>query len=202
MATGEISITPESGANEVNSNATFVADTRASQFTVQVFAGGLLSAFGHSPTITIRGFTGEARVNPEDVAHSYLKITIQADSLSVRDDISDKDRREIERTMREEILETSAYPEIVYECSQFAGSATGEGQYSVTLEGDLTLHGVTRPQSVAAKVAVMGDTLRAFGSFTILQTDYDLKLVNIAGGALKVKDELKFSFNMLARKKE
>jgi hypothetical protein len=55
---------------------------------------------------------------------------------------------------------------------------------------------------VAAKVAVMGDTLRAFGSFTILQTDYDLKLVNIAGGALKVKDELKFSFNMLARKKE
>jgi polyisoprenoid-binding protein YceI len=66
----------------------------------------------------------------------------------------------------------------------------------------LTLHGVTRPQPLAAKVAVIGDTLRAFGSFTISQTDYDLKLVNIAGGALKVKDELKFSFNILARKKE
>jgi polyisoprenoid-binding protein YceI len=180
----------------------YVADTRASQFTVQVFAGGLLSAFGHNPTIAIRGFAGEARVNPADVARSYFKITIQADSLSVRDDISDKDRREIERTMREDVLETSAYPEIVYECSQFDGSATGEGQYSVMLNGDLTLHGVTRPQPVAAKVAVIGDTLRAFGSFTILQTDYDLTLVNIAGGALKVKDELKFSFNILARKKE
>jgi polyisoprenoid-binding protein YceI len=180
----------------------YVADTRASQFTVQVSAGGLLSAFGHNPTIAIRSFSGEAQVNPENVAHSSLKVTIQADSLAVRDDISDKDRREIERLMKEEILETSAYPEIVYECSNIAATAAGEGQYSVMLNGDLTLHGITRHQSVAARVAVIGDTLRAFGNFTILQTDYDLKLVTVAGGALKVKDELKFSFNILARKKE
>ena len=34
----------------------------------------------------------------------------------------------------------------------------------------------------------------------MLQTDYDLKLASVAGGALKVKDELKFSFNILARR--
>jgi hypothetical protein len=51
-------------------------------------------------------------------------------------------------------------------------------------------------------VAMTGDSLRAFGTFSLLQTDYDLKLVTIAGGALKVKDELKFSFNIVARKKE
>jgi hypothetical protein len=48
-------------------------DARASQFTVQVFAGGLLSAFGHSPTIAIRDFSGEAEVNPDDLERSRLK---------------------------------------------------------------------------------------------------------------------------------
>jgi polyisoprenoid-binding protein YceI len=180
----------------------YVTDARASQFTVQVSAGGLLSAFGHSPTISIRDFSGEAEVDLEDIAHSSLKITIKSDSLAVRDDISDKDRREIERVMKTEILETEAYPEVIYECSKIAANKTGEGQYSVILNGDLTMHGITHSQPVTARVAVTGDSLRAFGNFLLLQTDYDLKLVTIAGGALKVKDELKFSFNIVARKKE
>ncbi|MGA9509511.1 MAG: YceI family protein [Candidatus Sulfotelmatobacter sp.] len=180
----------------------YVADARASQFTVQVFSGGLLSAFGHSPTIAIRDFSGAAEVDLEDISHSSLRVTIKADSLAVRDDMSDKDQREIERAMKMEILETDVYPEIVYECSKITANKAGEGQYSVTLNGDLIMHGITRAQPVAARVAVTGDSLRAFGNFSLLQTDYDLKLVTIVGGALKVKDELKFSFNIVARKKE
>jgi polyisoprenoid-binding protein YceI len=180
----------------------YVADARASQFTVQVFSGGMLSAFGHSPTIEIRDLSGEAEVDPDVIAHSSLKVAIKADSLAVSDDISDKDRREIERAMKMEILETDAYPEIVYECSKITANKAGEGQYSVTLNGDLTMHGITHSQPVTARVAVTGDSLRAFGNFSLRQTDYDLKLITIAGGALKVKDELKFSFNILARRKE
>ncbi len=179
----------------------YVADLRASQFTVQVFAGGVLSAFGHSPNIAIRDFTAEAEVNPDHPEQASLKVVIQAASLSVKDDISDKDKREIERTMQQEILEVSSYPEIVYECSSVTTTKAGEGQYSVTLNGDLTMHGVTHPQAVPARVALTGDSLRAFGMFSLRQTDYDLKLASVAGGALKVKDELKFSFNILARKK-
>ena len=82
----------------------YLTDTRASQFTVQVFSGGLLSAFGHNPTIAIRDFSGEAEVNPDDLEQSSLKVTIKAESLAVKDDISDKDRREIERTMQRRFL--------------------------------------------------------------------------------------------------
>jgi polyisoprenoid-binding protein YceI len=169
---------------------------------VQVFSGGLLSAFGHSPTIAIRDFSGEAQVNPDDLERSSLKVAINPASLTVKDDISDKDRREMERAMQQEILETSAYPEIVYECLSIHATKAAEGQYSVTLNGELTLHGVTRSQTVPARVVLAEDSLRAFGTFSLLQTDYDLKLASVAGGALKVKDELKFSFNILARKKE
>jgi polyisoprenoid-binding protein YceI len=178
----------------------YLAEARTSQFTVQVFAGGVLSAFGHSPTIVIRDFSAVVQLNSEDLTKSSLKVTINPESLAVRDEVPDKDRREIERTMKQEILETSAYPEIVYDCSNVAVSKTGEGQYSVTCNGDLTMQGITRSKSVSARVALGEDSLRAFGNFSILHSDYGLKLVTIAGGALKVKDELKFSFNILARK--
>ena len=99
----------------IETGVLFVTDARASQFTVQVFSGGLLSAFGHSPTIAIQDFAGEVRLNPDAIERSSLKVTVQAASLTVKDDVSDKDRREIERMMREEILETEAYPDIVFE---------------------------------------------------------------------------------------
>ena len=57
----------------------YVTDTRASQFTVQVFSGGLLSAFGHNPTIAITDFLGEAQVNVDDVERSSLRVTVKAD---------------------------------------------------------------------------------------------------------------------------
>jgi polyisoprenoid-binding protein YceI len=188
-------------ASSTETGIVYVADARASQFTVQVFAGGLLSAFGHSPTIAIRDFSGEAQANPADLAGSSLKITINPESMSVRDDISDQDRQEIERAMKQDVLKVSEYPVIVYECSKITASQAGAGQYSATLNGNLTMHGVTRPQPVTARVSLSEESLRAFGNFSILQSDYELKPVTVAGGALKVKDELKFSFNILARKK-
>lgn len=36
-----------------------IIDARQSKFVVQVFATGLLSAFGHNPRIVIRDFEGE-----------------------------------------------------------------------------------------------------------------------------------------------
>lgn len=179
----------------------YVLDTRASQFTVQVFSGGLLSAFGHSPTIAIRDFSGEAQMPSDHPEESSLRITISAASLAVRDDVSDKDKREIERVMQQEVLETSSYPEIVYDCSKAQVTKAGDGQYAVTLHGELSMHGVTRAQPIEAKVSLNEDVLRAFGVFSLRQTDYDLRLASVAGGALKVKDELKFSFHILARKK-
>jgi hypothetical protein len=53
---------------------------------------------------------------------------------------------------------------------------------------------------VPTRVFISGDTLKAAGSFSILQSDYGIKPVSVAGGSLKVKDEVKFVFDMVARK--
>ena len=103
----------------------------------------------------------------------------------------------MERVMQEEVLETDKYPEIVFESTAVSANANGR----VEIDGNLTLHGVTRRERLPAQLAVTGDMLRAFGDFAIRQTDYRIKLASVAGGALKLKDELKFTFDIVARRK-
>jgi len=43
-------------------------DPRASQFTVQAFASGLISAVAHSPKIAIREWSADVRFVPDTLA--------------------------------------------------------------------------------------------------------------------------------------
>lgn len=177
----------------------YVIDPMISRFTVKVTATGLLSSFGHSPTIQIRDFKGEIEFNPQALDHSSLQLVVRADSLSVADNISDKDRREIESQMCDQVLETSKYSEIVYATTQVSPQ-DGSSPNDVMLAGRLSLHGVIRPQRIPARLSLTGDLLRAFGEFPLRQSDYSIKPVSAVGGGLKVKDEVKFTFDIAARK--
>jgi len=181
--------------------ATYTIDAGISRFTVRAVANGLLSSLGHNPTVAIRDFEGQAKFSPDALEESQLTLRIRAASLAVTDNMSDKDRRELERTMHEEVLEDARYPEIIFESTQVSTSKAGDGQYFVNLVGTLTLHGVSRDQALTAQIALIGDLLRAHGEFTTRQSDYGIRPVTVAGGALKLKDELKCSFDIVARKK-
>jgi hypothetical protein len=50
-------------------------------------------------------------------------------------------------------------------------------------------------------VALGVDTFRAYGEFTLLQSDYSIKIASLAGATLKLQDELKFVFYVIGRKK-
>jgi polyisoprenoid-binding protein YceI len=175
-------------------------DAAASTFTAQAFAEGLLSAFGHDPVIGIKDFQGEAEFVADTFENASLKITINANSLTVVNDVKEKDRREIERTMRQEVLETGKYPEIVFQSSNVSLSRMGNNRYRARVIGDLTLHGVTQNNIwFNGEVTVTTDGLRAKGDFSVKQTDYKIKLVSVAAGTLRIKNEVKCSFDILAR---
>jgi polyisoprenoid-binding protein YceI len=178
----------------------YVIDGKASRFTVQAFATGMLARMGHNPTIGIRDFSGEMTFNPDQLEAGSFRLLVKTASLSVQDDISSKDLREMERLMNEEVLETAKFPEILYEAPNISVTKMTDTLCSATLNGKLTLHGVTRSQPIAVRVALFGSMLRASGDFSLDQTDYNIKLVSVAGGALKLKDELKFSFEIVARR--
>ena len=180
----------------------FIVDARASKFTVQAFATGILSAMGHNPKIGIGKFAGAVDFRSKTLEGRGLRLSIDANSLHVLDDISDKDRRELEKMMNEQVLEIAKYPEIVYEASVVNVTRLEGSLYSAALNGPLHFHGVTRNQSLTARVAEFGEMLRVSGDFTLKQSDYQIKPVIVGGGALKLKDELKFSFELVARAKQ
>jgi polyisoprenoid-binding protein YceI len=180
----------------------YVIDSRSSRFTVRAFATGLLAAIGHNPTIGIRDFGGVVEFNQEKFEAGFLKIVVKSSSLSVQDDISAKDLHEMECLMSQDVLETATYPEIFYESHSVSLTKTDDVFYSGTLKGNLTLHGVARSLPINVRVTLLGSLLRASGDFSLNQTDYEIKLVSVAGGALKLKDELKFSFEIVARREE
>ncbi|HET6977172.1 MAG TPA: YceI family protein [Pyrinomonadaceae bacterium] len=175
-------------------------DAAASTFTVQAFAEGLFSAFGHDPVLGIKDFHGEAEFVPGTFENASLKLSINANSLAVVNDVKEKDRQDIERMMRDEVLETGQYPEIVFQSNNISLSKSGPDRYRARVIGDLTLHGVTQKNIwLNGEVSFTPDGLRAKGDFTLKQSDYKIKLVSVAGGTLKIKNEVKGSFDILAR---
>jgi polyisoprenoid-binding protein YceI len=180
----------------------YVVDARASRFTVQAFATGLLSAMGHNPRIGIRTFTGEVDFSAEAAQAGGFRLSMKANSLGVLDDISDKDRRDIEKMMNDQVLEPSLYPDIVYRAPNVTITRVESSLFSAALAGTLDFHGVTRNQPITARIALFDEMIRASGEFSLNQSDYGIKPISVAGGTLKVKDELKFSFDMVARKQD
>ena len=189
----------------MDENATSIVcyklNSAQSKFTVQAFAAGFFSGFGHNPIIGIREFTGEVRFSPETLFDASLRLEINAKSLGVLDDVKEKDKREIERVMHDDVLETARFPEIIFQSTSTTLTKINDERYKAKIIGDLTMHGVTRNGLwIMPRLILNGDEITATGNFTLKQTDYGIKLVSIAAGALKLKDELEFKFNLVGSK--
>lgn len=185
-----------------NAAARYVLDKSSCKFTVKAFATGMLSALGHSPTFAVRDFAGEASFDPASATGASLVLRIRADSLEVMDDIKSKDRREMESTMNDSVVESAKYPEIVFDSTNVSSNKLSEGRFQVNVSGNLSLHGVTRPLTVPAQLAILGEEFRASGEIAISQSNFGIQPVSVAGGTLKLKDELKFTFDIVARKQD
>ena len=179
----------------------YAIDKRASQFTIQAFASGLISVVAHSPKIAVRDWEGEVQFVPDSVEDAHVSIRAKTGSLEVLDELSRDDRRQLHRVMYEEVLDIERFPEFTFESSAIEAKRQKESLFQCSLKGRLTLHGISNHQSFAAQVAFGVDSFRAYGEFTVLQTDYGITVAQIAGGTLKLQDELKCSFYVIGRKK-
>jgi len=180
----------------------YVAELSQSRFTVQAFATGMLSGLGHSPTFAVRDFTGELHFEPENPAESSVHLTVKADSLTLTDSVSAKDCEEIESRMRQEVLGTATYAEIVFHSIEVQADKIADDWYRLQIAGDLSLHGVKKRQPLDAQLRLWEDQARLSGRGTLLQSAYGIKPVSALGGMLKLKGELKLDFDIVWRKQE
>jgi polyisoprenoid-binding protein YceI len=164
-------------------------DASKSTATLQVKKSGVFSAFAHDHEIAAPLAGGTV-----DASGRTVELRFNSAALQVRDHgVSEKDRAEIQTTMLgSEVLDAQRYPEISFRSTSVVEA--GDGAWNV--QGNLTLHGQTKP--VTAEVR--GQSGHYLGTVRLRQTEFGITPIKIAGGTVRVKDEVRIDFDIqLAR---
>jgi polyisoprenoid-binding protein YceI len=163
-------------------------DTQKSVMTVRVLKAGMFSAFGHEHEISAPIKDGKFSETDRSV-----ELTVDARQMRVMDkEVSDKDRAEIQETMLgPKVLDTGRFSEIHFHST--AVEPAGAGRWTVT--GDLALHGQTHP----VKLEVRAQNGHYQGTTELKQKDFGIEPIVVGGGAVKVKNELRVEFDIVAK---
>jgi polyisoprenoid-binding protein YceI len=165
-------------------------DASRSSITIRVYKAGLLSAFGHEHEIHANIERGTI-----DEGKRAVEFSVDSRTLRVKDrDISDQDRAEIQSTMLgPKVLDSEKFPEIRFHSTTV--EPNGPGKWIA--RGELLLHGQTH----SVQVNVAGSNGHYRGSAALRQRDFGISPVTIAGGSIKVKDEVRVEFEIVAKMK-
>ncbi len=177
-------------------------DATKSKLEIAVSRAGAFKFFGHDHQVAVQGLSGVVRLNPASMENSSVRLKVEAKSLRVLDPrSSEKERREIQSTMEgEKVLNAAKFPEITFSSESISGLRKTASGYELVLTGALNLHGMTRTIRVPLSVELKDNALRARGQTSLLQTDYGITPVRVAGGTIQVKDRLKLTFDIVAVK--
>ena len=180
--------------------AAYTFDASNSSIQLDVYKEGLFSALAHNHLIQAKDFSGTAQFDSNNIQNSSVTLRVAAKSLTVIDPgVSANDRQQVQATMLgNEVLDVARYPEISFHSTgvtQIQRQGTG---WRVTLAGVLELHGTRRPIEFPLTVQIQNGQLLAQGDAFLLQTDFGITPVRIAGGTVKVKNRLRIRFDIHA----
>jgi polyisoprenoid-binding protein YceI len=158
-------------------------DVQRSTITIHAGKAGLLSAAGHDHTIAAPISSGTIR----ETADPHVEFTVETAKMTVMPDpkVDAKTRETIQKDLEEMTLETKKFPQITFRSTHISKLADGW-----KVEGDLSLHGVTKPVSLAVKKSGSSYTAHT----TLKQTTFGIKPVSVGGGMIRVKDEIELDF--------
>jgi polyisoprenoid-binding protein YceI len=183
------------------SPAVYNIDPARSKLEVDVFRSGFLKMMGHDHEIAAKIFSGEVRLSPARLEDSSVSLNVESASLVVLDDpgVPEKDRKQVQETMQgAEVLNVKAFPKILFHSTGLSHPAkTGE---DFTLTGKLNLHGAEKEIAFPVHIHRENNLLRATGAVTVSQTDFGIKPVKVALGAVRVKDQIKVKFNLVTER--
>jgi polyisoprenoid-binding protein YceI len=160
-------------------------DRARSTITVHVYKTGILSTLAHNHEIEAPIEWGEVKGSEG----SSVELRVKSSELRVLDtEVSDGTRAKIQATLQTEVLDVHRFPEIHFQSTEVEPSGTDHW----TIHGNLDLHGQTHP--ISFEVALKNGLYE--GTAVLKQSGFGITPVTIAGGAVKVKDEIKVTFSI------
>lgn len=173
-------------------------DPARSRVSIAVDKSGVFSFAGH--THMVEGpIRGRVTLDREQLERSTVRLEIDAASLKVNPKGEPAgDVPKVQRAMETTVLDIARHPTIAFQSTAVSVRARKGSDIGLTLQGRLTLHGVTRAVSIPANVELGADDLAARGRLSVKQTDYGIKPVSV-GGVVNVKDAVTIDFVIVAR---
>lgn len=168
-----------------------MAETRAidatrSTVTVHVFKSGLFSGFAHNHEISAPIAEGTV-----DALQQQVWLRVDARNMRVIDpEASESTRAQVQKKMQgPDVLDSERFAQISFESTGV--QLLGNDHWSV--HGNLTLHGRTKPVTVDVTMAAG----HYKGTAALKQSHFGITPIRLAGGAVKVKDEVKIDFDIV-----
>ncbi len=184
------------------SAGSLIIDAASSRVTIDVGKSGAFSFAGHSHEVLAPAVTGRVTFNPTDWAHSAVVLQFDASALKVTgkgDPPADVPK--VQAVMlSDEVLDVRRYPTVAFRSRRVSATPRTPTTVDLSIDGDLTLHGATRPLTVRATSTLESDGMTVRGAFPIKQTDFGMTPVTAAGGTVRVKDEVQVQFVIKARR--
>jgi len=182
-------------------------DPERSVLVARLKRAGLMRFLGHEHGIVPGSWSAEVRFDPDDLAGSRFAVEIPVaeliiDSADARrladvdpDGPDSEERGEIRADMLSgKVLDGETFPIISFESRQL----TMRSGNRLQIAGTLTLHGVSRDAEVDATLLRDGPGYLLQGRFEIGLRDFGIEPVSVAGGMVKVADEVEIRFDVYA----
>ena len=167
-------------------------------FQIYTGTGGLFGAFAHEHLIKANKIEGCATINPNDLTRSSIKLIFSTADIRVIDPKeSAADRAKVQQNMETDVLRVAEYPRITFESTTVE---RGEAADVLRIRGNLTIRGNAQPVTIAVKLTRLEDgAYRATGEYKFKQTSFGIKPIQLAGGTIKVKDEVRTEFELFLK---
>ncbi|MFT5586631.1 MAG: polyisoprenoid-binding protein YceI [Cognaticolwellia sp.] len=197
---------PEAARAVATGPVNYVLQTGSSSLYVQVFKDTTTAASGisHDHVMRASGWTGTATWDPTNPENCKIDISVPVDKLVVDPSklreavgydstLSDGQRGDVRNNMlSKDQLNSSKYGEISFSATRCKVASEGK----VDVRGELTIKGNSKPVSLRMTLDADADSFSAKGGFMVNGSDYGLEPFSAMMGALKNKDELRFTVRL------
>jgi len=110
-------------------------------------------------------------------------VAVQVKVASFDSDNSNRDSHMVE------VTEALLYPAVTFTSETFHKNGD-----NLTVDGNLTFHGVTKPITIQVDVKHIGDVLEVTGDFNIKMSDFKIEVPSLLG--LATEDNIKINFDI------
>jgi polyisoprenoid-binding protein YceI len=180
---------------------TYNLDASQSKFMANANRSGLFWFKGHSHHLAASDFSGQVELTPDTITPASLRLVVKAASLhETGADFTEPQKQIINKELKDIVLLPDQYPDITFQSTNVTVKSSAASRYDVKIDGNLTLHGVTKRTTIPAVVTLSGNNLRAVGEFSINRDDFNVKATSAFHGLVRVDNDVKFEFDIVGHR--